>query len=160
MNAERGVRYLCLSAMIAALYLALTLLFQAISFGAVQFRLSEALTLLPILFPQAVAGLALGCLLSNLLAGALLVDDIFGTLATLLAALLTRCLRKNLWLAALPPVICNGVIVGLVITYAYGVNLLWMNMLTVALGEGVVCYALGIPMIRGLERLSLSKWAA
>lgn len=160
MNTKRGVRYLCLSAMIAALYLALTLLFQAISFGAVQFRISEALTLLPILFPQAVPGLVLGCLLSNLLAGALVVDVVFGTLATLLAALLTRYLRKNIWLAALPPIICNGVIVGLVITYAYGVNMLWMNMLTVALGEGVVCYALGVPMIKGLERLNLTEWVA
>ena len=65
-----SARSLCLSAIIAALYTALTLGFQAISFGAIQFRVSEALTLLPVLFPQAVPGLAIGCLLSNLLAGA------------------------------------------------------------------------------------------
>lgn len=160
MKTNRGVRYLCLSAMIAALYLALTLLFQAISFGAVQFRVSEALTLLPVLFPQAVPGLTVGCLLANLLAGANPYDVVFGTLATLMAALMTRYLRRRPWLAALPPVICNGVIIGLVITYAYGVDTLWLNMLTVALGEAGVCYALGLPLIKGLERLNLQDWTA
>ena len=148
------VRSLCLSAMIAALYLALTLAFQAVSFGAVQLRVSEALTLLPALFPQAIPGLAVGCFLGNLLAGANVYDVVFGTLATLLAAYGARRLRKNVWLAALPPVAANGVAVGLVLTYAYGVDALWLNMLTVALGEGVVCYALGVPLIKGLEGLA------
>ena len=154
MTRKHGVRFLCLSAMIAALYLALTLLFQAVSFGAVQFRVSEALTLLPVLFPQAVPGLTLGCLLANLLAGANVYDVIFGTLATCAAAFCTWRLRKNVWLAALPPVLLNGVIIGLVITYAYGVNALWLNVLTVALGEGAVCYGLGVPMCKGLEKLN------
>ena len=148
------VRSLCLSAMIAALYLALTLVFQAFGFGPVQFRVSEALTLLPVLFPQAISGLAVGCLLGNLLAGANLYDVVFGTLATLLAAYGTYRLRRNVWLAALPPVAVNGVVVGLVITYAYGVNAPLLNMLTVALGQGVVCYALGVPLIKGLRRLA------
>ena len=107
-------RSLCLSAMVAALYTALTLLFQAISFGAVQFRLSEALTLLPVLFPQAIPGLTVGCLLSNLLAGANVYDVVFGTLATLLGSILTYRLRRRPLLAALPPVACNAVIIGLV----------------------------------------------
>ncbi|MDD3334373.1 MAG: QueT transporter family protein [Eubacteriales bacterium] len=158
MKPNSTVRSLCLSAMIAALYLALTLIFQAISFGAVQFRISEALTLLPVLFPQAVPGLAVGCLLSNLLAGANPYDIVFGTLATLMAALLSRRLRSNPWLAALPPVICNGVIVGLVLTYAYGIDVLWMNMLTVALGEAVVCYVLGVPLVKGLSKTNIKKW--
>lgn len=148
------VRSLCLSAMIAALYLALTLIFQAVSFGAVQFRVAEALTLLPVLFYQAIPGLTVGCLLANLLAGANVYDVVFGTLATLIAALGARRLRKNAWLAALPPVLVNGVVVGLVLTYAYGIDALWLNMLTVALGEGVVCYALGVPMIKGLKGLA------
>jgi len=144
---------LCRSAIIAALYTALTVLFQAISFGAIQFRISEALCLLPFLLPEAVPGLAVGCFLSNLITGAPWPDVVFGTLATLLAAITTSKLRKNLWLAALAPAVFNGVIIGLVLTYAYHIPLLFLNMLTVAVGEVVVCFVLGIPMIKGLQRL-------
>ena len=155
MQTRSRVRALCMGAVIAALYTALTLVFQPISFQQVQFRVSEALTLLPVLFPEATAGLTIGCLLSNLLAGANPYDVIFGTLATLLAGLLTRRLRRNVWLAALPPVLCNGIIIGLVLTYAYGIDLLWLNVLTVSLGQAVVCYALGIPLVKALEHLHL-----
>lgn len=152
-------RDLCLTAMIAAIYAALTLGLQAISFGPVQFRVSEALTLLPILFPQAIPGLTLGCLISNLFSplGATVYDVVFGTLATLIAAILTRRIKGSVWVKALPPVLANGVIVGLVLTYAYGLNTLWLNMLTVAAGEAVVCYALGVPMIKLLEKADLSR---
>lgn len=153
---SRSARYLCVSAIVAALYAALTLAFSAISFGAVQLRVSEALTLLPVLLPQAVPGLAVGCLIANLLSGANVYDVVFGTLATLTAALITRRMRKNAWLAALPPVICNAVIVGLVITYAYGVNALWLNILTVGAGQAVVCYALGVPLVKLLQKQNLS----
>lgn len=154
-----NTRSLCMTAIIAALYAALTLGFQAISYGAVQFRIAEAMTLLPALFPEAVPGLAIGCLVSNLFSplGTTLYDVVFGTLATLLAALLTRCIRAGIWLRALPPVVCNAVIVGMVLTYAYGIDLLWMNMLTVGLGEAVVCYALGVPMTKLLEKQPMVK---
>lgn len=158
MRYRSTARFICLSAMIAALYMALCLLFQAISFGAVQFRLAEALTLLPALFPQAIPGLTVGCLLANLLAGANIYDVVFGTLATLLAALATRRLRRSVWLAALPPVLANGVIVGLVLTYGYHIDALWLNMLTVALGEAAVCYALGVPLLKGLQRMDWTGW--
>lgn len=149
-----SVRSLCLSGIIAALYAALTLGFQAISYGPVQFRVSEAMTLLPILFPEAIPGLTVGCLISNLFnpMGTTVYDVVFGTLATLMAAVLTRRIKGSIWLRALPPVACNAVIIGLVITYAYGVDLLWMNMLTVGLGQAVVCYGLGIPLVRVLEK--------
>ena len=152
---------LCLSAIIAALYAALTLGFQAISYGAVQFRVSEAMTLLPILFPQAIPGLTVGCLISNLFnpMGATIYDIVFGTLATFLAAMLTWRIRGSIWLRALPPVVCNAVIIGFVLTYAYGIDMLWMNMLTVGFGEAVVCYVLGIPLIKLLQKQpSLKKW--
>ena len=155
------VRSLCLSAVIAALYAALTLSFQAISFGAIQFRVSEAMTLLPVLFPEAVPGLAVGCLISNLFnpMGATVYDVVFGTLATLMAAVLTQRIKGSVWLRAFPPVICNAVIIGLVLTYAYGIDLLWMNMLTVGLGQAVVCYVLGVPLVRILEKQPfLQKW--
>lgn len=154
MHKKFSVKNLCLAAVIAALYAALTLSFQAISFGAVQFRVSEAMTLLPVLFPEAVPGLAVGCLISNLFnpMGATVYDVVFGTLATLMAAVLTSRIRASVWVRALPPVICNAVIVGLVLTYAYGIDMLWMNMLTVGLGEAVVCYVLGVPLVKVLER--------
>ena len=136
--------------------------FQPISYGAVQFRISEALTLLPVLFPQAVPGLTLGCLISNLFnpMGATVYDVVFGTLATLIAAVITWRMRASIWVRALPPVLCNAIIVGLVLTYAYGIDMLWMNMLTVGLGEAVVCYVLGVPMIKLLSRQDLSRWQA
>ena len=148
------VKSLCLASVIAALYAALTLGFQAISYGAIQFRVSEAMTLLPILFPEAVPGLAVGCLISNLFnpMGTTVYDVVFGTFATLLAAVLSRHIKGSVWLRALPPVLCNAVIIGLVLTYAYGIPMLWMNMLTVGLGEAVVCYVLGVPMIKVLEK--------
>lgn len=104
-------------------------------------------------FPEATIGLTLGCFLSNFLAGANVYDVVFGTLATLLAALISwRVGKKKLWYAAIPPVVCNGVIVGLVLTYAYQIPALWMNMLTVAAGEAVVCFALGVPLVRFLNK--------
>ena len=156
-----SVRSLCFSAIIAALYAALTLGFQAISYGAVQFRVSEAMTLLPILFPEAVPGLAVGCLISNLFSplGTTVYDVVFGTFATLLAAVLTRRIRGSVWVRALPPVICNAVIIGLVLTYGYQIPMLWMNMLTVGIGQAVVCYLLGVPLIKVLEKQPfLQKW--
>lgn len=148
-----------MAAIIAALYAALTLGFQAISYGAVQFRVSEAMTLLPVLFPEAVPGLAVGCLISNLFnpMGATIYDVVFGTLATLLAALLTHRIKGSIWLRALPPVLCNAVIIGLVLTYAYGIDLLWMNMLTVGIGQAVVCYGLGVPLVRILQKQRITR---
>ena len=159
MNQTWNARRLCLCGIIAALYAALTLGFQAISYGAVQFRISEAMTLLPALFPEAIPGLAVGCLISNLFnpMGATIYDIVFGTLATLIAATLTSRIRGNLFCKALPPVLCNAVIVGLVLTDAYGIDILWMNMLTVGLGEAVVCYVLGIPLIKLLEKQPIIK---
>jgi len=154
-----SVRSLCVAAIIAALYAALTLGFQAISYGAVQFRVSEAMTLLPVLFPEAVPGLAVGCLISNLFnpMGATIYDVVFGTLATLLAAVLTHRIKGSIWLRALPPVLCNAIIIGLVLTYAYGIDLLWMNMLTVGIGQAVVCYGLGVPLVRILQKQKITR---
>jgi uncharacterized membrane protein len=148
-----SARNLTLAAIVAALYAAITLLFAPISYGPVQFRVSEALTILPVLFPQAIPGLAVGCLIANLLGSATPWDVVFGTLATFLAALLTRRLRKNVWLAAAPPVVCNAVIVGLVLHFTLADALLIPTILSVGLGEAVVVYALGVPMIATLRRV-------
>lgn len=150
---------LCFSAVVAALYAGLTLLFQPVSFGAVQFRVSEALTLLPVLFPQAIPGLTIGCLIANLVGSATPWDVVFGTLATLAAAIATYRLRPNIWLAALAPVLANGVVVGLVLHFTLALPLV-PTMLTVALGEVVVVYALGVPMVKGLQKIQLPRWLA
>lgn len=145
------VKDLAMGGVIAALYAALTLIFAPISFGEIQFRVSEALTLLPILTPAAVPGLFVGCLISNLLAsGAGWMDVVFGSLATLLAAVMTRLLRRYSWLAALMPVVFNGVIIGAVLSRAFSLPFL-ATACTVALGEAAVCYMLGLPLINVLR---------
>lgn len=131
----------------AALYAALTLVFAPISFSALQFRVSEALTLLPLLSPAAVPGLFIGCLGSNLLLGAPWQDVVFGSLATLLAALCTRALRHRPWLAALMPVLFNGLIVGAVLSLVFSLPF-WPTAGSVALSEAAVCYMLGLPLSR------------
>ena len=145
-------RSLCLSALIAALYAALTLLLAPISYGALQCRISEAMTILPILLPQAIPGLFVGCLIANLYTG-LLTDVIFGSLATLLAATGTFLLRKRPLLAAACPVAANGVIVGLVLSVTNGLPW-YLTMLQVALGE-LAAVALGmlilLPVLRRID---------
>lgn len=158
MNARgSSTRYLCEGAAVAALYAVLTALLAPISFGTggtFQLRVSEALATLPVLFPAAVPGLFAGCLLSNLVCGAPLPDVIFGSLATLLSALLTRKLRKKLWLAALAPVVCNTLIVGAMLSRVYGLPLGYA-FLTVAPGEAAACFLLGVPLVRVLFKASV-----
>lgn len=142
-----------LAGLIAAIYAAATLLLPIPQYMGVQFRAAEAMTVLPFLFPEAIPGLAVGCFLANLLGSPIMLDWIFGTLATLLAALWTRRM-PNLRMAALPPVLCNMVIVGAEIAWftvrsggafwpAYG-----LSALTVGLGEAAACYILGVPLAR------------
>jgi len=141
-------------AIIAALYAALTLLLAPISYGEVQIRVSEALTLLPILLPEAVPALTIGCMLANVLGGCTIFDIVFGTLATLLAAICTRRLRRHQRLASAMPVLFNGVIVGAVVHYAYApVIALPLCMLFVALGEAVACMLLGPLVLRAVKRI-------
>ena len=142
-------RSLCLSAVIGALYAALTLLLAPISYGPIQLRLSEALTLLPMLLPQAVPGLFVGCLIANLYTG-MLTDIIFGSLATLLAAVGTYLLRKKPILAAACPVVSNGVIVGLVLSVSFNLPVL-LTMAEVAIGE-VGAVAIGMIILGSMKR--------
>lgn len=155
-------RSLCVSAVIAALYAALTLLLAPISYGAIQCRVSEALTLLPVLLPEAIPGLAVGCLIANLFGSATPWDVVFGTLATLIAAVLSYLLRKKTvtkWklpvLSALMPVLANGIIVGLVLSLTLHLPLV-ITMLEVAAGELVAC-ALGLLLIHALKDVDLDR---
>ena len=150
---KKSVYYLAQAAAIAAIYLVLTLSFAAISFGPVQFRISEALCVLPYFTPAAVPGVAIGCLLSNLLAGAMLPDVVFGTLATLIGAAGSYALKKNRFLVCVPPVLSNALIIPFVLRYAYGSeDLIVYMMATVGIGEILAVGVLGSILINALER--------
>lgn len=166
-QSKRIVR-LTTAGVIAAAYTALTYLaaMANLAYGPVQFRFSEALTILPMFTSAAIPGLTVGCLLSNILSGYGIYDMVFGTLATLLAAVCTRLVRNVRFrgipiLAPLPPVLLNALIVGLEITVVAGGKLnpqafTWplflANAGSVGLGELIVCYALGLPLAAVMEK--------
>lgn len=140
------IRKLALSAMIAALYAGLSIAMAPLSFGVVQFRVAEALTLLPFLLPEAVPGLFVGCLLANLIGGFGIIDVLFGSAATLAAAWLSRK-APNVWLAALSPVVVNALVVSgylSVITHTP----IAASIAYIAAGEAGACFALGVPLCR------------
>ena len=151
-------RYLTRAAIIAALYVVLTYLagLMNLAYGPVQFRFSEALTVLPFLFPEAVPGLFVGCLVSNVISPYGVLDLVIGSAATLLAAIWSANCRSR-WFAPMPPVIANAVLVGAMLAWyeaGFGAGFpaaFAYNALTVGGGELVVCYALGLPLLKVLE---------
>ena len=156
-------RDLAIAGIIAALYAVLSYFSSVfgIAFGPVQCRFSEALCVLPFLTPAAVPGLFVGCLVSNLLSPYGALDIVFGSLATLLAALWTAKVRRP-WLAPLPPVVCNALLVGAVITIQQTGTELFLgafayNALTVGLGEALACYVLGGLLLKVLSRNTALK---
>ncbi len=155
---NKNTLYLVQGAAIAAIYVVLTLLFAPLSYGEVQIRFSEALTILPFFTPAAIPGLFVGCLLANILGGSVIWDVIFGSLATLVGAYFTYVLgRKNKWLAPLPPIVANALIVPFVLKYAYGITLpIWMMILTVGAGEIISAGVLGTILLNVLNKYSFS----
>lgn len=155
---KNSVRELTMSAMLGAIYAVLTMVLPNQYLG-MQIRLAEALTVLPFLFPSATPGLFVGCLIANLLSPYGLLDVVAGSAATLLACLWTQRL-KNRWLAPLPAVVCNAVIVGGVIAFAMtglgpGFWVVYaINALSVGLGELIASYVLGSVLLSYLPRLS------
>lgn len=159
---QYGTKQLTLAAMVAALYAVLSYfggIFN-LTYGPIQFRFSEVLCVLPFLFPTTAPGLFVGCLIANLLSPYGPLDIIFGSLATLLAALLTVKM-PNRWLAPLPPVLCNAFIVGAVLSWSeinhFG-PAFWsafaFNSVTVGLGELGACYGLGLCLLTVLPKIS------
>ena len=151
---DQRIKLICQGGIIAALYLALTLLANALGLAnyAVQVRFSESLTILPYFTPAAVPGLFVGCLLSNILTGCALPDIIFGSLATLIGAAATYMLRnKSKWLAPLPAIVSNAIIVPFVLLYAYGIEPLWFSFVTVTAGEIISCGVLGMLLLNALR---------
>lgn len=162
---------------IAAAYVLLTALLPVLAFGPIQLRVAEALTIMPFFWVEAIPGLAIGCLLSNVLWSPFgLVDWVLGTLATLIAAMLTYWLRKtkNIWIAAIPPVVINTLVVGFYVSVLVGFfdlgmpsggsgfTVLFENFkltaylataLWIGLGEGIAVYALGVPFGIALQKM-------
>ena len=149
-----NVHFMAQAAMIAAIYVVVTLLVAPFAYGEVQIRLSEALTILPVFTPAAIPGLFIGCLISNILGGCILPDIIFGSLATLIGAVFTWQLRnRSKYLAPLPPIIANVLIVPFVLKYGYMVPLpIPLMMLTVGIGEVISCAVLGLILHAALSR--------
>ena len=160
---DKHVLLLVQAAMIAALYVVLTFIANALGLAsqAIQVRFSEALTILPYFTPAAVPGLFIGCLLSNILTGCALPDIVFGSLATLVAALVTYKLRGHKNLCTLPPVIANMIVVPFVLRYGYGIPPVYLkgvdvtipfNALTVGIGEVISVCVLGGILLRILQK--------
>jgi len=146
-------QFLTQAAIIAALYVVLTIIANIFGLAnyAIQVRFSEALTILPFFTPAAIPGLFIGCLLSNLLTGCLPLDIIFGSLATLLGALGTYALRKQKWLAPIPPIAANVLIVPFILAYVYQFEgSIPYFMVTVGIGEVISCGILGMILLNTL----------
>ncbi|MBQ4473806.1 MAG: QueT transporter family protein [Lachnospiraceae bacterium] len=147
-------RFIAQAGIIAAIYVALVLLFAPISFNVIQFRIAEALAILPYFTPAGIPGVTIGCLIGNLIGMGEPLDIIFGTLATLIGAFGSYALRRNKWLVPIPPILSNTIIIPWVLRFAYGVpDAIPYLMLTVGIGEVLAIYVLGMILLLTLERL-------
>lgn len=153
-----STKAICISAVVAAIYAAITWLLAPITYGPIQCRVSEALTLLPLILPQSIPGLFVGCVLANILGGCSLLDIVFGSLTTLVAAILTYKLRNKPLMAALPPVVLNGVVVGVILHVTANAPL-WETILWVSVGEAAAVYALGFLLLEALKKTPIVKLA-
>jgi len=138
------------AALIAAVYATVTIALAPISYGQLQVRVSEALTVLPFFTPAAIPGLFVGCIVANIFGGGGPIDIIFGSLATLMAAYLSYKMPRK-WLVPIPPIILNGMVIGSVLNYLYGMPLI-ISMLWVGLGETMACYVIGYPLMNVFEK--------
>ncbi|MBQ8203246.1 MAG: QueT transporter family protein [Clostridia bacterium] len=160
MERKRKIRFLVEGALIAAAYAGLTLAGIGFSYGALQFRIAEILTVLPIFTPAAIPGLAVGCFIANI-ASFNAADMVFGTLATLLAAVVTYllrnvCIKRIPLLSLLSPVVFNAVIIGLELymlsatPWGFG-----LTALSVGASEFIICVILGIPTVILLKKYNI-----
>ncbi|MCR5097646.1 MAG: QueT transporter family protein [Lachnospiraceae bacterium] len=155
MKFKNSVLYMTQAALIAALYVVITWYINAFNLanGAIQLRLSEAMTVLPVFTPAAIPGLFVGCLLSNTLTGCVVWDIVFGSLATLIGAIGTGLLRKTKFIYTLPPVVSNMFIVPAVLKYAYGLgDSYWYLVLTVGIGEAISVCVFGFLLKNVLDK--------
>ena len=157
-NYNNATRHITTGALIAAAYVTLTQLFAPISFGPIQVRIAEALTILPMFTPAAVPGLFIGCLRGNLHVKALIWDVFFGSFATLIGAWGTWMLRHRRWLAPVPTVLANAAIIPPVLRWSCGLELpLPLMAACIAVGEVVGCYILGELLAEVMLRRSVFR---
>ena len=150
---DKKVTFMVQAAAIAAVYVVLTVLFAPISFGEIQIRFAEGLTVLPYFTPAAIPGLFIGCIIGNFMGGAIPIDILFGSIATLIGTLLSYALRKHKFLVPLPPIAANTLLVPFVLYYGYGINLpIPFLMLTIGIGEVVSCGVIGLVLLFALDR--------
>lgn len=141
------------AAVIAAIYVVLTMTFLPVSFGPIQFRISEALCILPYFTPAAVPGVFIGCLLSNLMGTAVVLDVVMGSVATLIGACGSYVLRRKKWMVCIPPIVSNMMIIPWVLRYAYGAKeMIPYLMATVGIGEILAIGVLGNILLTALCR--------
>lgn len=155
MEKKSKTKFITQAALIAALYVVLTFIANAFGLAsyAVQIRFSEALTILPFFTPAAIPGLFTGCIIANTLTGCMALDIVFGSTATLLGAVLTYTLRKYQWLAPLPPILSNTLIVPFVLRYVYEIpGSIPYFALTVGAGEVISCGVLGMLLLHAIKR--------
>lgn len=144
--------------LIASLYIVLTFITNmfGLANGAIQIRISEALTILPAIMPTAIPGVTIGCLISNIITGCTPVDIVFGTLATLIGAIGTYVLRNNKYLAVIPPIVANTIIVPVVLMYSTGTQLnFWFCAFTVCIGEIISCAIFGLFLLKQIEKRNI-----
>lgn len=150
---QKAMYSLVYGGMTGALYTVLTLAFAPVALGPVQFRVSEALCILPYFTPAAIPGITIGCFLSNLILGAAVPDIVFGSLATLIGGFLSYRLRKYKLAVCLPPILSNTIIIPWVLKFAYGIpDFIPFMMLTVGIGEVLAVGVLGNLLLFTLER--------
>jgi uncharacterized membrane protein len=162
---DNKVTYIVQAAMIAAIYVVLTVLISTVNLasGAIQVRISEALTILPYFTASAIPGVTIGCFIANIVTGASIFDIVFGSLATLLGAIGTYMLRRHRFLCTLPPVISNMIIIPFVLRYAYGLSMVIgghdlaipFYMVTVGAGEVICCCVLGTILLNALLKANV-----
>lgn len=152
---KSNVLFITRAAIIAALYVVLTFLSNAfgLASGLIQVRISEALVVMCVFTPAGIYGITIGCLISNIVTGCMLPDVILGTVATLIGAIGTRILgRRVKYLAPLPTILSNTLIIPFLLYYAYGFTPLWLCFVTVFAGEVISCYVLGMPLYLLINR--------
>lgn len=151
---NKKTEFISHAAVIAAIYIVLVLIFQYSSFGPVQFRIAEALTILPYFTPAAIPGVTIGCFLSAIMTGANILDIIFGPLATLIAAILSYKLRGNKFLVPIPPIVVNALVIPWVLKFAYGeAQPVSIMMLSIAGGQILACLVLGLTLLFSLDKV-------
>ncbi|WP_353893711.1 QueT transporter family protein [Proteinivorax hydrogeniformans] len=148
-------RGLALGGMVAALYIVLTAPFAQFTMGPIQFRVAEALTVLPIIMPQSILGVFIGCLLANIFAGAHILDIVGGSLITLVAAILTYYFRGSK-LAYSFPIVLNAIFIPMILYYAFAVPFL-PTVLSIFISQAIIILGLGVPLIAVLKR-RIKNW--